>query len=1023
MIKKFSEIVLVVFIITLLPIGHRVLAARDPYEGFSATSLDGASITTYNASGTALGSTGIGNYFYFENVNFGKVSPTTIEVETGVPEPYAGGTIEFRVDSPTGPVIASFTTKPSDWGVMISNTARIITPVTGVRTLYMFVLGQPCNISIIRFNQPLFDKDTYDVYKYNDAYYDISDSPYRDCINTVYQLGFLKEEIKDYFYPDVFATRQDFAEIIFKIMGSPELGSEGGQAFADVSPDHKYYKEISVLSALGIIKGDASAYFRPGDYISKTDALVIMCKLLGYNVLCESKGGYPAGYLAVAAQEGLTKGLSSSEYLRLGEMTALLCNAFDATVYIFKESYSEKRISITGTKPKGEGILSETLDIYKGKGQVTDTNNTSLTMASSYFAFDKVEIEGEFYNTGATPAKSLLGYECTFYYRLEDDQRTLLSIIPDGNVTVTVLDSVDTDFTAIFTGGIEYVTDDAKRKTIKFDNNTSFIYNGVAIDDRLESLIETSPFRGDIRYIENPSKRNVVFINEYQNLFVNLVDKQNMRIGDKISGRIYEFVSGFDVYCEKAGESILFSKINANESAMLYMSKNKTGNKVVRLIMNNNTVKGTVDEISPDYIKINGEEFFVANELDKELAVGLTGLFNINSKREIIFFEVERTDEDLIGMYIASGLESNSMGAPAMIKFLSTSNNIEMLAVAPKAVVDGVFMKKAEDIVAYLDGVAAQILNTPFRYRIDLKSRITLIDTYLKNEENNPDDTFTKLASSISYRYNSGTRILINSNNGAGSYPFSTNGYLLSQWAGMKSENFSFSRSDFAISGNAGDVYSLNAESKICDVFVWKSRGIKYDTAFIFEKKSIIFDSDGVESYKLYGCTAAKRVEYVVTADMLSSNRALEALVKAAKPGDIFRPSQDAKDQLIGLDLLMLHNAGDGVDYIDERGNAAKITAKVSETNRFWDVGVQEYRAVYGTVIDKFDNYIVLRQGRDDNAPTEVVYAGGRTTVTFDSQSSTSPIDFSLAGSQIAIGDDVFVYIYEAATKAIMIFK
>jgi hypothetical protein len=64
------------------------------------------------------------------------------DADVGVPAEFAGQRLEFRVDRPDGPIVAEVTTEPSGgWGA--PRSVRVpVTPVTGVRDLYVTPVGQ-----------------------------------------------------------------------------------------------------------------------------------------------------------------------------------------------------------------------------------------------------------------------------------------------------------------------------------------------------------------------------------------------------------------------------------------------------------------------------------------------------------------------------------------------------------------------------------------------------------------------------------------------------------------------------------------------------------------------------------------------------------------------------------------------------------------------------------------------------------------------------------------------------------------
>lgn len=79
--------------------------------------------------------------------------------------------------------------------------------------------------------------------------------------------------------------------------------------FNDVDFDHWAYKYISSAKASAVINGDENGNFNPENNITNEEIVKMLVCVLGYGEMAEMRGGYPAGYTAVASQIGITNGL------------------------------------------------------------------------------------------------------------------------------------------------------------------------------------------------------------------------------------------------------------------------------------------------------------------------------------------------------------------------------------------------------------------------------------------------------------------------------------------------------------------------------------------------------------------------------------------------------------------------------------------------------------------------------------------------------------------------------------------
>jgi len=55
-----------------------------------------------------------------------------------------------------------------------------------------------------------------------------------------------------------------------------------GEPFFDIGEDYPYIKEVKTLRQLGIIKGDGKGYFKPDEFITREEALLIAYRILKF---------------------------------------------------------------------------------------------------------------------------------------------------------------------------------------------------------------------------------------------------------------------------------------------------------------------------------------------------------------------------------------------------------------------------------------------------------------------------------------------------------------------------------------------------------------------------------------------------------------------------------------------------------------------------------------------------------------------------------------------------------------------
>lgn len=136
-------------------------AGRDAYAVTQAESYNGQSgvqleATTDTGGGQNVGWIAPGDSMFYTSVNFGSTSPVSVTTRraSGAPD---SGTIQYRLDSATGPIIASVAvSNTGGWQTWGSVTTNLTGAATGTRTLYVTFVGSGgdfANINWFQFNR------------------------------------------------------------------------------------------------------------------------------------------------------------------------------------------------------------------------------------------------------------------------------------------------------------------------------------------------------------------------------------------------------------------------------------------------------------------------------------------------------------------------------------------------------------------------------------------------------------------------------------------------------------------------------------------------------------------------------------------------------------------------------------------------------------------------------------------------------------------------------------------------------
>ena len=106
------------------------------------------------------------------------------------------------------------------------------------------------------------------------------------------------------FRPDDVLTRSELAKII--VIAMDQYPKDGETPFTDVPDDHWAAGWIYTAYVKGIINGCGDGTFRPDNPVTYEEGIKMIVCALGYEAKAQKMGGWPVGYLSLAAAERIT---------------------------------------------------------------------------------------------------------------------------------------------------------------------------------------------------------------------------------------------------------------------------------------------------------------------------------------------------------------------------------------------------------------------------------------------------------------------------------------------------------------------------------------------------------------------------------------------------------------------------------------------------------------------------------------------------------------------------------------------
>ena len=212
-----------------------------------------------------------------------------------------------------------------------------------------------------------------------------------DCEEEVARLEALKV-VSGYeegtYGPEKTITRAEMAVILCKMVGIDTVTVEENKnvpsKFSDVAAGEWYTGWVNLVAGRGIISGFPDGTFRPNEKVTQAQAVTMIVKALGWGVVVDQTGTWPANYITKASELRLFKNAveTNSELVTRGNVAIYCYNALTAKTWDVTSSEDGK---LTSSKTS-DTILAK----YSLKGNVK--LNKIIDVGMDY------EIEGEIIN-------------------------------------------------------------------------------------------------------------------------------------------------------------------------------------------------------------------------------------------------------------------------------------------------------------------------------------------------------------------------------------------------------------------------------------------------------------------------------------------------------------------------------------------------------------------------------------------------------------------------------------------------
>jgi hypothetical protein len=238
---------------------------------------------------------------------------------------------------------------------------------------------------------------------------DVVGTGYEVAVDRLSNFGILKGYPDGSFKPTATISRAEFAAVVVRSLGiEPSANVSSMTKYKDVPSNHWASGYISIATGLGVIKGYTTGNFGPSDPVTYEQAIAMVVRSLGYEPSIAAKGGYPAGYLVVASENNLLKGITGKvgEPASRGFVAMLVNNALETPLMIQTTYGSNVQYVVTGLNgvPK-QTLLTDKIGLIQMTKKVNTVNMVDQTLtfvgdsntykASSWISFDRNMVDLE----------------------------------------------------------------------------------------------------------------------------------------------------------------------------------------------------------------------------------------------------------------------------------------------------------------------------------------------------------------------------------------------------------------------------------------------------------------------------------------------------------------------------------------------------------------------------------------------------------------------------------------------------
>ncbi len=840
---------------------------------------------------------------------------------------------------------------------------------------------------------------------------DIAGTQYEEAAELLGALGIMVGDAESgAFRPADPIIRSEMAKVAVYSVGLEDVvkSSTNATRFPDVPRNHWATGAINVADQYGMVRGDTEGTFRPDDPVLLQEAVAIIVRAMGYEPAANDKGGFPAGYMAVASNNQLLRGLggAATEPATRGDIAQLIFNSL--TVNLMEQVGFGTNVTY---EVVDKTLLYDKLNVEKGYGRITATRETALDGGSTT-DLDRIMIDKNQYLEGDTNATQLLGYNVLYYARIDKttDDKTLINVRPQDKKNKTITAGSDDIVSVTGNDGenrtFEYWAnpDDKKSKTATIASDAVYIYNGkyktgVAIDALM-------PTAGNVILLDSDTNGiyETVFVNHITNLVVDTVSTVTGRVTDKyLNGSlVFDENDTTTIYSlVKDGAEINIGDLREWNVISYTISDDK---ELIKGYVSDAVINGTVTESTADGFRIGSSTGLhkKAASYPNEIRLRDKGNFYLDIEGKIAAVDPNASvdTETTAGTkyaYLLGAAMNDGFATTAQFKLFTMAGETVILNSTSKMRLNDKYSQEPSSVVDTLKGNLNQIIV----YETNNNNEINAIETAADNTATGAPNVgkFTKNIVKTDAIYKSASGKL-----GSVGIDDTTVIFDIPEDAGDDTDKYAIRNKSSLTNESAYDiiVYDLQENYVAKVVVITSSTGVAAPESpiLVVDYIGATQNEDYEDTDRVYGWQGGKQVD-IIAADK-SVLRKGEGGAKPLERGDIIQYRTNSQGEIDGVNLLF------------------DISTKTTE---FITDVTDELTTVYGKVTKKFSGSINLSVNS-----TIYNYATGDATVYYYDSTRSKPSIQLVSPADIEIfeeGNEVrlFLKIYNDVVEEMVIVK